>query len=267
MDYLSSTGRIDPIKCLQYCALMSNKRGLASNPRALGGDSHFWLHPKFVRWQSRQDPALIMVKGDYKSRFEAKRFCVNIVELLRKSNIPVIWTLKTPQAEGPHGLSVVEVMKDLVCQALRLNLYGHTERFLSLSCAQFREAETEDQWINLLAMIVATLSYLYIIVDIEAVNITYAKRTQGFSWLSAFQAMFQNLSKRQFRPILKVVLVSYGSATVQESRLAEFQDLVVLVRQARSSSLFHRGKAGGISRLAGTTALTTRRGSHKMTLQ
>lgn len=89
-----------------------------------------------------------MVKGDYKSRFEVKNFCINVVQMLRKNDIPIIWTLKTCQANNSDSLSVVDVLRDLVCQALRLNVSYRTERSLSLSCAQFLATENEEQWFN-----------------------------------------------------------------------------------------------------------------------
>jgi hypothetical protein len=262
MDYFHSTSKIDSIKCLRYYILTNNRRGLTSGAK---DKSHFWSHPKFNRWQSQQQPALIMVKGDYKSRFEVKKFCISVVQMLRKSNMPVIWTLKPCQADGSDPLSVIDVVRDLVCQALRLNVSFRTERFLSLSCAQFRVAETEEQLFDLLAMIVATLPQLYIVVDIEAVDMSSANRTHVFSWFSAFQAMFQKLSSRQLNLVLKVVLVSYGSAAVHDIGISEFWDLVVLVRQPRSSSLFQGGKIGGLYRAGRTTALAGGRRTQGMT--
>lgn len=262
MEYVGSTSKIDPMKCFLHCISSTNRRGLTS--RAGGrDDSQFWLHPKFKRWQSQQQPALIMVKGDYKSRLEVKRFCGNVVQMLRKNSIPVIWTLKTHQADGSHSIFVVDILRDLVHQALRLNVSLRTERSISLSCAQFRAAETEEQWLNLLAMIVATLPQLYIIVDIEAVDISSADKTHVFSWLSAFQAMFRSLSVRQVSLPLKVILVSYGSATVQDSSISEYRDLVVLARQLQATSVFQRGRKSGILRLSGTMPLA--RGSRTQT--
>ncbi|KAI9860341.1 MAG: hypothetical protein M1813_006230 [Trichoglossum hirsutum] len=242
MDYVSSACKIDSIKSRQYCAFTSNRQGLKSRSGAAGCENPFWLHSKFTKWKSQRDPALIMVKGDYKNRFAVRYFCVNVVQLLRKNKVPVIWALKTFEPKGADGQSVIDVVKDLVCQALRLNISLHTERSLSLCCAQFRAADTPEQWFDLLAMAIAALSQLYILVDIEAVDFAHARRTQDFSWISAFLAIFQNLSSRQCTTRLKVVLVSYGSAAIQETKLAEFQGLVVFTRYSRPGALRHGGK-------------------------
>ncbi|KAF7508997.1 hypothetical protein GJ744_008553 [Endocarpon pusillum] len=185
------------------------------------------------------------------------------VQMLRKNSIPVIWTLKTHQADRSHSIFAVDILRDLVHQALRLNVSLRTERSVSLSCAQFRAAETEEQWLNLLAMIVATLPQLYIIVDIEAVDICSADKMHVFSWLSAFQAMFRSLSVRQVSLSLKVILVSYGSATVQDRSISQYRDLVVRARQPQAPSVFQRGRRSGILRLSGTMPLA--RGSRTQT--
>jgi hypothetical protein len=78
-----------------------------------------------------------------------------------------------------------------------------------------------------LAAVLDHFLLLYIVIDIEAVSAAYAKSTKNFSWLSSFSTILKSLSKERPKTRLKVLLVSYGSAKLQEPKLALFQDLVV----------------------------------------
>lgn len=241
MDYVSSACKLDPVKCLEHCAFTSRRRlQRRSGGAAAADENQFWLHPKFAKWKSQQGPALIVVKGDYQHRFAVRYFCASIIQILRKNNMPVIWALKTLDPKREQRLCVVDLIKDLVCQTLRLNVSLHTERSLALSCAQFRAADTPEQWFDLLGTVIAALPELYILVDIEAVDSVYASSMHGFSWISTFLAVFQNLRSRQHLTRLKVVLVSYGSTALQETKLAKFKDLVVFPRYSRSCTLRQR---------------------------
>jgi hypothetical protein len=241
---------MDPLKSLQLCYYACTK-SIMKNKREIGPDAPFWYHPKFNNWKSWKGSTLIMVKGDYKTRQVVKGFAVNIVRLLRQEDIPVVWVLKSPHGSSAEGISTVDVLKDLICQILRLNISIHTERSLSLSCAQFRTAETLSQWFDLLATVLEQFSLLFVVIDIEAVSVAYAKSMEDFSWLSSFTSVFQGLSKRQLQTKLKVLLVSYGSASIQEPKLALFQDLVVSTRQSIQTHDQKRGRYPNFPRQGG----------------
>ena len=231
MDSLSTVRKLDPIKSLQLCYYACAK-SITKNMWQIDSDVSFWNHPKFNNWKSTQGSALIMVKGDYKTRQMVKSFAMNIVRLLRQNDVPVVWALKSPHGNCAETISAIDVTKDLICQILRLNISMHTEQLFSLSCAQFRTAEASHQWFDLLATVLDHLPLLYIVIDIEVVSTAYAKSTKDFSWLSSFNSIVQGLSKRQSRMKLKVLIVSYGSASLQETNLVRFQELVVSTRQS-----------------------------------
>ncbi len=259
MDYVSSACKSDPMKCLEHCIFISRRRLQRKSGAAAADENQFWLHPKFTRWKSQQGPALIMVKGDYKHRFAVRYFCASIIQILRKNNVPVIWALKALDPKMAQSLCAVDLIKNPVCQALRLNISLHTQRSLALSCAQFGAADTPEQWFDLLATVIATLPELYILVDIEAVDTAYANSIHGFSRISAFLAIFQSLHSRQHMIKLKVVLVSYGSTALQETKLAKFKDLVVFPQYCRPLTLRHRVRVPASSRNAVASVVLNRK--------
>lgn len=241
MDNLACARKLDPLKSLQLC-YYAYRKSVSSNRPEMGQEAPFWGHPKFESWKSSQGTALIMVKGDYKARQVINSFGLNIIRLLRQNGIPVVWALKSPGGSSEESVSAVDIVKDLICQILRLNINQHTERSFSLSCAQFRAAETPAQWFDLLAKVLDQLSLLYIVIDIEAVSIAYAKTTEGFSWMSSFSTLLRSLSERQSKTKVKVLLVSYGSASFQEPNLAYYSDLVVFTRHSMHGTSQRRGR-------------------------
>lgn len=106
--------------------------------------------------------SLAIVTGNYATHFEVKDFCVNAVTLLRSLKIPVIWALKTVEPSVVEAPSAIDLLKDLTSQALRLNIALHNERSLVLSCTKFLGAESENDWFDILAAVLAGLPQIYI---------------------------------------------------------------------------------------------------------
>lgn len=207
-------------------------------------EAPFWYHPKFNKWKYTKTSSMILVKGDYKSRQNVKGFAVDIVRLLRQENISAVWALKIPHNSDRvmEEFSVIDILKDLISQLLRLNFSMHTEHLASLSCAQFRIAETLDDWLGLLTMMLDNVPSLYIVIDIEAVGVAFAKEACGFSWLTSFSNIMRKLDAKGAITQVKILLLSYGSASLQEPRLADFSELVVAIRQSTPSSAIKRGR-------------------------
>ena len=243
MNITSRTSSIDAMKSLQYCVFMRNRR--SSRPSFV---SHpFWLEEKFQTWKSMPASSLIMVKGNYTSRFEIKNFCVDAIQLLRDARVPIFWALRTTEQDAIQAPSVTDILKNLVCQVLRLNILAQNERSLALSCSKFHRAETEAQWFDLLGSVLAGLPQIYIIVDVEAASPIYAS-SKVFSWPLGFLNVFKKLSERGLKTIVKVVLVSYGSTVFQDLAQKDFQDCVISVGRAQSTSLATRGKVSSRQR-------------------
>lgn len=232
MEYMSGFRKVDPLESLSYVSSLYKKH--VSKPKTWANSTpgnHFWLHPKFFKWDSQKASSVIMVKGDYQAKHIVRSFAVNLIHQLQNKNIPVIWVLRTTAANDEvNGLSVNDILRDLICQGLRLNWSQNSEHDMAMSCAQFRSAESLDQWIELLAKVLGSLREIYLIVDIESIDQALATQLEGFSWISTFQRIFTSLDVRGCTTHLRVVILSYGSATIQESKLTEFSHLVVSAR-------------------------------------
>jgi hypothetical protein len=253
MDFLSGANALDPLKALQYRAFMS-ARSKGRRSKVEGG-SHFWSDPKFAAWESASSPSMIMVKGEYSTRFQVQGFAVDVIHELRNRTVPILWALKSVPAHDASAASTIDIIKGLICQAIQLNMSQHTERSLALSCAQFRAADSVEQWFDLLAHTIASFPQLYIIVDLEAVGSSYL---QGISWLSQLAAMFQRHASGKWISRLKILLISYGSMLWQQDDLLQFRDIVVPARQSQTTAMLQSRLRGSV--LPGLRRSTPSRG-------
>lgn len=222
---LSVGSLIDPVKSLQCSVFMRSRRRVMLSTAI----DPFWLAPKVQSWNSAKNSSLVMIKGTFKSRFQIKDFCTNVVELLNNSQIPVVWVLKTIDAAAEQNISTVDLLKCLISQVLRLNHSLQTNFAMSNRLRKFRHATTEKDWFNLLGSVLEGLPRLYIVIDIEILSASLASFTKGFSWPSAFLDLFQDLSDRGLNTVVKVVLVSYGSQIFSETSGKDIRDVVVSV--------------------------------------
>lgn len=241
MDFLSGANALDPLKILQYRTFLGNR--MQRRQLAMATRSNFWLDPKFSKWESASSPSLIWLKGDYKTRLEVQRFSIEVISMLRRQSIPVLWALKSVSMQGAASASMTDLLKGLVCQALQMNIALHTESSLALSCAQFRAAQTLKEWFDLLANVIQFLPLLYIVVDLQALG---SPHSQDASWVTNLFAMFDRHSSRKWITRLKVLLVSYGPTAGEGNNVAKYPDAVVFARNraARSNPLNIRAKSG-----------------------
>jgi hypothetical protein len=260
LNFTSNTSLIDPIKSFQYCLFMRNRR------RVTGPSSskRFWLDSKFDQWKTSSESSLIIVQGHAQHRGNIRDFCVNIVEALRDANVLVLWALKTVAKDAAHEPSVVDLIKDLVSQALRANTSLHKEQPLALNCARFQRASTESDWFGLLGAVLAGVPQTYIVIDADIISSLYANTTKVFSLPLAFLDLFQELSSRGIKTVLRVIIVSYRSTTSQKSHPQRIRECVVHVGEAQSKKApgSHLQRLTGRSRGRGRgTALRTWIGS------
>jgi len=243
LNFTSNMSLIDPIKSFQYGLFMRNRRRLT----AASSTKRFWLDSKFDKWKTSPESSLIIVQGHAQLRADIRDFCVNVVEALRDANIPVLWALKKADRDATYEPSVVDLIKDLVSQALRVNTGLQTEQSLALNCARFQRASTESEWFELLGAVLAGIPQTYIIIDTDIVSSIYANTTKDFSLPLAFLGLFQALSFRGVKTVLRVILVSYRPNMALQSHQQGIQDCTVHAGKAQQK----RGPESHVERFTG----------------
>lgn len=83
----------DPDNCYKHHLLFRNRRasGIGFNTST----NQFWKSPKLAKWSSCNESAITIVKGTVTARSTMQDFSVNVIESLRKSDIPVICKLRS----------------------------------------------------------------------------------------------------------------------------------------------------------------------------
>lgn len=76
------------------------------------------------------------------------------------------------------------------------------------------------------------LPQIYIVTDVEAVSSLYKNAQQAFPWPLAFLDVFEKISERGLKTVVKVVLISYGSADFRDIGRKDLQGLVIPVARS-----------------------------------
>lgn len=165
-------------------------------------------------------------------RFHLQWFAAKSIAVLRESGIPVIWALKTIGHDSSDAMSSVDMIKDLTCQVVLLNGHMHNDSSMSSCSSSFMRARSEEDWMDILGSVLQGLPYLYIVLDFEMLS--QASRCHGNTgWSAAFSGLFDKLSERDVKTVVKAVLVSYSSPLHKDSLNDDYKDCVVTVCRAR----------------------------------
>jgi hypothetical protein len=210
LDSVATVPLPDPSKALNWCLFMTNRRRLKQKGAP---QEYLWLIPRLEAWSKSSSSSLIAVRGGFQSRLDMKDLSAELTDCLQNSGVQVIWMLKTVRQNGenPEQLSVVDVLKYITSQALRLPDTKPTEGAMALTCARIKTAKTEDEWLSILGFVLAGLQKVYLVLDIETLNYDNSSVGADF-WPGAFTKLFRELKERGSKTLVKVVLISYGSA-------------------------------------------------------
>ena len=230
MDATSSVGSLNAAQSLRSVAHMVYKHLLSVSARHPA--QPFWLEEKFTSWKSSPISSLIMVRGTHHNRFEVRNFCVRSIYLLQKALMPVVWLLKNTESRHQGTFSPVDLIKALVSQVMRISTTIQRESSLALSCAKFRTAENEDEWFGLLGSVLGGLPQICIIIDLEMFCLRDKQSAQR--WPFALMDVFEKMSQRGIKTVVKVILVSYGSKFSKSMPGDEFRNLKDHVIQVRT---------------------------------
>lgn len=173
-------------------------------------DYQFWQSRKLQHWASAAASGLILVKFSCIHRCEARDLATKLVDLFKTMVIPVIWILGTPvNGSAFRSLSPMNVLKQLVLQALQINHPILSERSTSLNPARFQCATTEQDWFGLLASVLIGIPHLHVVIDISVLSEELGSQ---LLWPTAFVSLFDRIASACPSTIVKVVLVTTGAS-------------------------------------------------------
>lgn len=207
LTHLSNVSLEDPLKSLQHHLFFRKRRAQGTNLSAV--TNPFWLSSRFQSLFSTEDSALALMKGNFATRQVLQDFCVDVIEHLRSSNIPTLWALKkvaTPNNEQTQ-FSIMDLLKYLIVQALKLNESLKTEKTMAWRCAQFQRATSAAELFQLLLVALEGLGrQTYLVIDMETIEESL-QSLDGFNIVSAFLQSFNASQSPKIR--LKTIIIRY----------------------------------------------------------
>ncbi|KAI1323444.1 hypothetical protein F5Y16DRAFT_403464 [Xylariaceae sp. FL0255] len=224
----------DPMKALQNLRV-GCLRG-ATNPFPLLS-RNFLNSPKLRNWASSAKPDILIIKGNFRSRQALRTLCVDIIDQLNDAQILVLFAIKTNGDKWSQGgITTSSVLRYLLWQALSPRQPGHTEKSLSLRCAQFHGLTTETQYLEMLGSLLSTFDRpVYIILDLEILS-RESLPSERFNWLTAFLSSFEKLSNKHPTTQVKVLLLSYKSEFPFVLRENESSRFLLRAKEDRSTA-------------------------------
>lgn len=253
LEVIAVTRLSDPAAAHQTSLLLANKRRVRPSLRG----PPFWLEDKFQQWNRTGKPSLVIIDGIRKMRFHLQWFSAKSIALLREAGIPAVWVLKTVGRDSSDAMSSVDIIKYLIRQVVLLNKHMHTDSSMSQCSSSFSRARSEEDWIDILGLVLQGLPCLYIVLDFEILS--QAGRSHGSAgWPAVFSGLFEKLSERNVKTVVKVALVSYSSPLLKDSLNDDYGDCVVTVGRARqlNSVLLRRpGRGRGVRSSKGHSML------------
>ncbi|KAH7196525.1 uncharacterized protein B0J16DRAFT_1314 [Fusarium flagelliforme] len=193
--------------------------------------NEFWQSPKLQVWSTAPESRTAIVKGGLRARHASRKFSVNIIQQLQSKNIPVVWALQDPEKylQNTKGSST-DLFKHLILQVFKLSQDCTTENTMSLQCAQFHRANTENDWLQLLgSALLRARTQIYLIIDLAVIDHNLLP-AEGFSWFTAFQTLFAEMVKRSPQLQVKVLLIGNSVSFGPSEADTVPSDVVVPIR-------------------------------------
>ncbi|KAH7129451.1 hypothetical protein B0J13DRAFT_482768 [Dactylonectria estremocensis] len=228
MSHIAVSKLGDPLEAYRYNQSLQLR---GQHSQAFESTNKFWQSPKLHAWSSGPESNLAVIRGGFSARFAMRRFSVNMIQQLQSKNVPVLWALRGPGTDSNDGeISIIDIFKHLILQAFRLEQDSMTENKMSLQSARFHRATTEQDWLQLLgSALLRAHSQVYVVIDLSTLNCGLLPPA-GFSWLTACQHLFAEMSKQSPNLQVKVLIVgdrvNYG---LQESEQVP-SDMMIPVR-------------------------------------
>ncbi|KAG9230239.1 hypothetical protein BJ875DRAFT_472762 [Amylocarpus encephaloides] len=202
LSFVDKTPLPSPVVSLSYHLKLRNRR-LRENPRSLEFLNNY---KQLKEWASSPTSTIIIIKGAFRERAKARDIAATIITLIKEANRPAIWALTLRFAKDAKNLSKLDILKNLVLQILQMNKSLLDDRSQPLRAIDFQCATTEEEWFELLCLVLTGLPELYLIVDIEVLR---GGTENGETWPAAFMELFEKLAKTSPNTVLRIAVICY----------------------------------------------------------
>lgn len=214
---LTTGSSLDPQKTLSACCFLRNRRRQGSTSYNIPQ----WVDHNMHTWNNQKDSAMFLLGGSVTARSKIIDFCADLVEYLQANKVAVLWIFKGLDTSRPGSISVADVLKNLILQALQIRsakLQSGVDAVVAQQLPNFLNARTEEEWLDILAPILRSFSVIYLVIDTKAIS----SREQGTGKAPEDQGLLVDTIVQLFekltvargdnghQSIVKVVLAHYG---------------------------------------------------------
>ena len=205
----------------------------------------FYHSAKLRDWTTSQTSSLVVVRGPYSLRDQAKMFGVNVIEAMRSASIPVLWMIPSAVQRASGLVTSIDLLKSLVQQAMRINRHFQSENACALSCARIQSAVNESDWFDILGSVLIGLPLVYVVLDSGLLGREGIAHSGNFAWPLAFFTLFQRLAYMDSCTVVKVLIINYYKETdhLCMTGVDEPQNYIVTIDSRRHSAARYRSKA------------------------
>jgi hypothetical protein len=169
MSHISEGKLGDPLEAFRYNVSVQIRH---DRVRVYETTNDFWQSPKLQTWSTGPESSIAIVKGSLRARHASRKFTINIIQQLQSKSIPVVWALRGAQNNPQDArASTIDLFKHLILQSFKLSHDGTTESTMSLQCAQFHRANTENDWLQLLgSALLKAQTQIYLVIDLAVID-------------------------------------------------------------------------------------------------
>ncbi|KAI1111945.1 hypothetical protein F5Y14DRAFT_287331 [Nemania sp. NC0429] len=142
-------------QCLAYCNSFRFRRQNIEQQRQIPDAS------ALQKWNDQQSLTLVVTEDS--SRIHASDLMVDIISLIRRQGLPVLWALRSSDLQS-SPLTLLDVIRMLLYQALQVNPAALSQTH-PITVAHLREASTHEDWLLLFQRALQGLPAIFIVFD------------------------------------------------------------------------------------------------------
>jgi hypothetical protein len=164
-----------------------------------------YLIPLLSSWTSPSRSSMLFVKGSLTTRRETTGLVTDLIDFITLAKVPIIWAL-----QGKHNLELehdapIQILRYLVMQIIQLNTALLNKLSANFNAAVLQSATIENDWFDILSVVVSGLPELYIVIDAELLQ--FGGKSQP--WPTEFLNRLENFIQESRDTILKIIIFSY----------------------------------------------------------
>jgi hypothetical protein len=199
-----------------------------SSPWRANNREIFKIIQRLGEWISTPNTSLLVLQAQPRAQARVKEIATQLIGTLQTKTKRVIWYLSSISFADLDAVSVIEVLRTLVYQSMKLKPELVVAQPENLSTAKLHASHTETEWFDLLCSILGQLGTCFIIVEAEDVSRDEPEANKLAQALQMLANRFQSTGIS-----IKLLLVSYGSfRSRKESEQNTSPEILIVNRES-----------------------------------